>query len=355
MDKRLPSVPTPAGDRLPAAVTIDDIARVAGVHPASVSRALRGNRSKVSEATRIRIEGIARELGYRPNAVAVSLRTKQTHLAAIVLPPLGLGNPMFAPLVQNLETQLRVHGMMCLVAQMPEGQEGRAELITTLANRQVDGLLVLAAQEDDDPLLAEVLRLRIPTVLVNRGVEERRFPSVVNDDRESARLALQHLQGLGHRAIAHVAGPRESSTGRARRQAFEWFAARDGLHAPVVEASAFTREAGRIATQALFAAETGITAVFAANDLIALGVLDVLHERGLRVPGDVSLVGHNDVPMVDLIDPPLTTVRVDVGEMGRQAAQLFLEHLGTPGLPPSTRVLMPEMVVRKSTGPARPR
>jgi LacI family transcriptional regulator len=332
-----------------AVVTIGDVARIAGVHPASVSRALRGGNTKVSAETRSRIEKIARDIGYRPNGVAAALRTKQTNLAAIVLP--DLGNPLFAPIVQAIETSLRLQGIMCLVAQTPGEARGRCDLIVALATRQVDGLLILAA-ETDDPMLAEARRLAIPTVLVNRGFGERRFPSVVNDDRESVRLVLEHLQGLGHQRIAHVAGPGSSSTGRARREAFESLVHQLGIDATSSEARAFTRNAGREATQELFGKGSGCTAIFAGNDLIAMGVLDVLHQRGLRVPDDMSLVGHNDMPLVDLIDPPLTTVRIAVEDMGRQAAQLLMEQMRAPGQSPSMRVLTPSLIVRRSTGPA---
>lgn len=338
-------------------VTLEDIARAAGVHPASVSRALRGVGGKVSEATRLKIERIAREMGYRPNAVAASLRTKQTHLVGVVVP--DLGNPLFGPLVTGLEVALRRHGLMCLVVHTPDDAAERRALVAALANRQVSGLLILAA-ESDDPMLEAAQQFALPTVLVNRGFGERRFPSVVNDDPESVRLVLEHLAALGHRRIVHVAGPQSSSTGRARRQAFEALAKSMKLKGRVVAARAFTREAGLAAAQELLgspgatkAAPFDATAIFAANDLIAMGVLDALRQRGLRVPQDVSLVGHNDMPLVDLIAPPLTTVRVAVDQMSRQAAQLFLDHLKTPEQAPSMRVLTPQLVVRGSTARAR--
>lgn len=335
-------------------VTIDDIAKAAGVHPATVSRALRGVSGKVSPDKRAEIERIARDLGYHPNAVAASLRTKQTNIAAIVVP--DLGNPLFGPLVQGLEQALRQQRLLCLVVQTPAAAEERRELIVALANRQVSGLLILAA-ECDDPMLEAARQRALPTVLVNRGTGDRHFSSVVSDDRESVRLVLEHLAGLGHRAVAHVAGPAVSSTGRARREAFVEMSRALGLGpCPVVEAEAFTRAAGQVAALQLFGGGAqGLprpTAIFAANDLIALGTLDVLRQRGLSVPRDVSLVGHNDMPLVDLIDPPLTTVRVPVDAMSAQGAALFLEHLRDPALAPSTRVLMPELVVRSSTAAA---
>jgi LacI family transcriptional regulator len=346
------SMTTPEDVSVPQApATIDDIARRAGVHPATVSRALRGVSGKVSPDKRAEIERIAHELGYQPNAVAASLRTRQTHMAAIVVP--DLANPLFGPIVQGMESALRRQRLLCLVAQTPQAPAQRRELALALANRQVNGLLILAA-ESDDPMLEVARQRRLPTVLVNRGSADREFSSVLNDDRESVRLVLEHLVGLGHRAIAHVAGPSASSTGRARRDAFNELTRALGLPpCLVVEAAAFTREAGRAAARELLAAAQRPTAVFAANDLIALGVLDELRALGLRVPQDVSLVGHNDMPLVDLIDPPLTTVRVAVDQMSRQAAALFLEHLADAALPPSTRLLMPHLVVRASTAAPR--
>ena len=345
-------LPMKSPDATPSA-TIDDVARRAGVHPATVSRALRGVAGKVSPAKREEIERIAAELGYRPNAVAASLRTKQSDIAAVVVP--DLSNPLFAPIVQGLEAELGRHSFLCLVVQTPAAPEARRGLVHTLAARQVAGLLILAA-ESDDPMLAAALERGLPTVLVNRGLGERRFSSVVNDDRESVRLVLEHLRGLGHRRIAHLAGPQSSSTGRARREAFVELAREFGFQkTTVVECGAFTRAEGALATQSLLARrEQRPSAIFAANDLIAIGVLDVLHAAGLEVPRDLSLVGHNDMPFADLVSPPLTTVRVAVDQMSRHAAQLFVEHLRDPRVPPSTRLLMPTLVARGSTARCDP-
>ena len=335
-----------------AAITIADIAREAGVHPASVSRALRGIDGKVSELTRQRIERVARELGYLPNAVAASLRTKQSNLVGVIVP--DLGNPLFGPLVTGIEVELRSRGFMCLVAHTSDAPGDRDALVAALAHRQVSGLLILAA-EIGDSLLDAVQRYRLPTVLVNRGFGDRRFASVVNDDHESVRLVVQHLMDLGHRRIAHVAGPLGSSTGRGRRQAFVALCRKYKLSSQIAQASAFTRDAGFAAATRLLDKGFSSTAIFAANDLIAMGVLDVLRARNLRVPADVSVVGHNDMPLVDLIDPPLTTVRVAVEQMGMQAAQMLLDLMPAPTQAPVTRMLLPQLVVRRSTAPVKSR
>jgi len=329
------------------APTITDIARAAGVNVATVSRALRGVPGKVSAQRREEIERIAREMGYRPNALAASLRTRQSNLAAIIVP--DLGNPVFGPMVQGIERSLRGHGHLSLIVQTPADPKERESLVVALSSRQVSGLVILAA-ENDDPLLRAARRSQLPTVLVNRGSGDRQFAAVVNDDRESVRLVLDHLVGLGHRHIAHVAGPGSSSTGCARRSAFEQMARELNLSTcMVIESTAFTREAGRVATEQLMAGNALFTAIFAANDLLALGALDVLRAHRLTVPKQVSLVGHNDMPLVDLIDPPLTTVRIALEEMSEQAAALFIERVESPEATPITRMLLPTLIVREST------
>lgn len=330
----------------PPAVTIKDVALAAGVHPASVSRALNGQDKRVSAETRLRIQQAARDLGYQPNAIAASLRTKQTGLIGIIVP--DIGNPLFSPLLQALEIALRRHGQMCLVIQTPEDPQERRQVVHALAGRQISGLLILAS-ENDDPMLEAAAQFALPTVLVNRGHNERRFSRVINDDRESVRLVMEHLAELGHKRVGHIAGPTSASTGHARRQAFEEMLPALGMEGVAVAAKVCTREAGLDAARELLANHEGITAIFGSNDLIALGILDALHERGLRIPEDVSVVGHNDMPFVDLIDPPLTTVRVATEEMGRQAVQLLMEHLANPTQQASMRVLPPQLTVRKST------
>ena len=332
-------------------VTIDDVAKAAGVHAATVSRALRGVAGKVSAAKRAEIEAVARSLGYQPNIVAASLRTKRSNMAAIIVP--DLANPLFAPIVKGLEQELRKHDMLALITQPPEGKEARAGLIRELAMRQVSGLLILAA-ESGDAMLEEAVQKKIPTVLVNRGLGERRFSSVVNDDIESVRLAIAHLRQLGHTQIAHVAGPASSSTGAARRKAFVDLMIEGGAATScVADAQAFTREEGVKAARQLFAGwdakAPGFTAIFASNDLLALGVLDVARELAIAVPAQVSVVGHNDMPFVDIVQPPLTTIHIPVAEMGRQAAQVLLETINGGVQSTTTRILSPLLVVRAST------
>lgn len=337
-----------------SAVTIKDVARVANVNPATVSKALRGIPGKVSAETRQRIEQAARDLGYRHNAVAAALRNRRSNLIGIIVP--DLANPLFGPIVQGLERHLREAGWMSVIVQTPTDPNERREVVISLANRQVAGLVITSA-ESDDPMLAAAEEVNLPLVLVNRGLDEQRFSSVINDDHESVQLVLDHLYKLGHRRLAHLAGPISSSTGRARKAAFLELVARlPGAQGQVIDTPAFTREAGFDATNSLLAQQpaAGITAIFAGNDLMAVGAIDALQCSGLRVPQDVSVVGHNDMPLVDMISPPLTTVRIPIERMSHHAAQLLIQRLADSRLGPLQRVLTPTLVVRQSTQQVRP-
>lgn len=332
-------------------MTIQDIAREADVHAATVSRALRAQAGEVSEDTRRRILKIAKRLGYQPNAVAASLRTSQTNLVAIIVT--DISNPVVGPIIQGIEARLREHDLLSLVVQTTRDARARRDLIVQLASRRVSGLVVLSA-EIDDPMLDEAAARGLPAVLVNRGFGERRFPFVVNDDRAGVRLVLEHLAALGHRRIAHVHGPLAASTGMERHRVFLELAPQLGFSRPVlVQAPQFTRDAGVAAGRELLRRSSKVTAVFASNDLLAVGVLQVLRAEGLRVPQDMSLVGYNDMPMVDLLEPPLTTVRVAVDRMSHDAARLMVQALKERTNAPQAIVLPPDLVVRASTAAPR--
>ena len=163
------------------------------------------------------------------------------------------------------------------------------------------------------------------------------------------RLAVDHLVSNGHRQIGHLSGPLNTSTGLLRRDGFSGAMAHHGLPVHIEEASRFTREAGVAPSRALIAGTAAITAIVAANDLLALGIFDAMRMLGLRCPDDISVVGHNDMPLVDLISPPLTTVRIEHREMGRGAAKLLLEEIDSRGAAAQHVILQPELIVRAST------
>lgn len=331
-------------------VNLKRLADAVGVHPSTVSRALDpAKRHLVADEVAERIVQVARDLGYRPNPVAASLRTRRSRLVGVLVP--DITNPVFSPIVSGIAAVLGAEGYSTLVADAGQDPAQRLVLIDELIARQVDGL-VMATVSRDDPSLDHCLAHGVPVVLVNRADDRERASAVVSDDMAGMHLAVAHLAGLGHRAIGHLAGPAQLSTGHLRRAGFERAMASQGLPVPpgaIVEAASYDRDEGRRATLALLKAAPGLTAIAASNDLLALGAYQALASLGKSCPADVSVVGHNDMPLVDMVHPPLTTVRIGPRDMGCQAAKLLIERMSGGGAPVRRVALEPQLVVRAST------
>ena len=330
--------------------TISDVARQAGVDVSTVSRALNERTAGMLRSETVeRVLAAASELGYQPNVLARGLRTQRSHTVGMLLP--DLTNPFFPPVVRGLEDALDAGGYTLIVANTDNDARREARSLHSLVGRQVDGLVVATSHLDGDEGAAAVGAL--PVVLVNRRGSDATIPAVVPDDVAGVALAVRHLLDLGHQRIGHVAGPGDTSTGRSRATAFAEFATEAGVYdADLVEpATVFAVEDGMEACGRLLERHPDVTAICAANDLLAIGCLRALRAAGRRVPDDISLVGFNDMPLVDLIDPPLTTVRIPQYDMGHQAGVLLLELLDNPRRRRKRMpvALTPELVVRHST------
>jgi LacI family transcriptional regulator len=336
-----------------ARVTVLDVAKAAGVHPSTVSRALKPQtRSLLTNEVAARVLAVATQLGYHRNTFAAGLRTRRSDMIGVVLP--DMTNPVFPPILRGIEEALEAEGFVAIVANAGPEPDRQRSVVRQLLARQVDGIILATAARRDssvDLCLAE----SVPVVLVNRNETMHRACSVITDDAGGMALAVTHLRALGHTRIAHLGGPQTVSTGAARLKGFNAAMAEAALiPAGIVAATAFTREAGEAASARLLAATPDLTAVVAANDLLALGLYDTLRARGLRCPEDVSVVGHNDMPLVDMIAPPLTTIRIRHREMGLQAARLLVDLMRKPPEGVVDVVLRPELIVRASTAlPAR--
>lgn len=335
-------------------VTIRDVAQAAGVHVSTVSRALNpAKRALISDEVLRVVEQAAQKLGYRPNRAASALRTGRTHTIGVLVP--DITNPVFPPILQGIEASAAARGYFVFVANVGDPQLAKP-ILERMQAQQVDGLIMAIAMRDD-PLVDHIVRNGVHAVLVNRADESGRLPAVVSDDRLAMKLAVDHLVALGHRRIAHLAGPQDVPTGVGRRQGVEQALRDHGLAKPVVvECASYSREGGRAAMKELLLRAkpqphglAGLDAIVCCNDLVALGAYDVLREAGLRIPKDVSITGHNDMPLVDMVDPPLTTIRLPHRELGWRAAGLLFDEIEGKSLSPSTVVLRPELVVREST------
>jgi LacI family transcriptional regulator len=335
-------------------VTIQDVARAAKVHASTVSRALGTHtRQLVTPAVAERVRAVAGRLGYVPDPVAAGLRTRRTATVGVLIP--DLANPVFPPILRGIESALGEAGYTAIIANTDNDPDRACQALERLAARRVDGM-ILATVAQGDPLVARCRKLGLPVVLVNRGGDAGAASSVTNDDTHGIALAVEHLAGLGHRRIAHVAGPCRLSTGAARRASFVAAMRVHGLEAGdalIAEAPTYSIEAGAPAAAALLDRHPGLTAIVAANDLLALGCYDALARRGRACPRDVSVTGFNDMPFADRFAPPLTTVRIAHRAMGVEVARVLLAEIASPRARRQSVRLEPELVVRGSTAPPR--
>lgn len=295
-----------------------DVARLAGVSVSTVSRAL-AHHSQVSAVTRERVTAIAAQLGYRPHTLARGLRLGRTHVLGLLVP--DLENPSFASVTKGVHARARAAGYAVFVADSEEARSAEPTLLAEFAQR-VDGVIVASPRSDDETLRRALGDL--PHVLVNRDAAG--LPSVDADDADGVTQALGHLHALGHRTVAVAAGPTSSWSGTRRVEGLRRAAERLG-NVTLVELGSFRPYFSGGFAAADHAVASGATAVVAFNDLMALGILDRLRGRGVRVPEDISVVGFDDVAFATLVSPALTTVRVPHIGLGQSAVDLLVGML----------------------------
>jgi LacI family transcriptional regulator len=333
---------------VPERATLRDVARIAGVHPGTVSRALNpATEALVRDETVRRVRQVAEELGYRPNPLARGLKTNRSYTIGVIVP--DIQNPLFPPIIRGLDDRLGQAGYTPLIANTDNDPARERVDFDAMRTRAVDGFITATARLDHE-LLDEIAGVGVPLVLVNRRVEDGSLPSATADDRAGVRLAVEHLIELGHTRIAHLGGPQEVSTGHQRCEGFREAMEAAGLDASLVRSGrAFTEPEGARLCEDLLAGGEAVTAIVAGNDLMALGCYDVFAARGIRCPDDISVVGFNDMPFVDRFAPPLTTVRIPHYEIGVAAAQLLLDLLAEKEDGATEVVLQPELIVRGSS------
>ena len=330
---------------------IQDVARLAGVHASTVSRVSRvlnpRTRGLVSQAVAERIEALARKLGYSPDPAASGLRTRRSATIGVLIP--DIANPVFPLILRGIETALAAAGYTAIIANTDNDAARARAALERLAARRIDGIIIATATRRD-ALIVQCRSLGLPAVLVNRAADGHKVSAVINDDRAGIALAVDHLVALGHRAIGHVAGPGNISTGAARRAGFLAAIAAHCLPAaPVALAESYSIAAGERACAQLLDKGRRISAIVAANDLLALGCYDELRQRGLACPREVSVTGFNDMAFADRFAPPLTSVRIPQRLLGAEAARLLLAQIADPRAPEQEIRLRPELIVRGSS------
>lgn len=329
--------------------TIRDVAREAGVSVATVSRTLSGA-AAVRVETRERVLAASERLGYRPNAVARSLRVEATRTLGLVIP--NVMNPFFTAVARVVEDAARERGYSLVFGNTDEDPEEEAHYLDVLLEKRVDGIVVSPARASSRQL-REVVRAGMPVVFLDRYVEGVEAPVVRADGRRAVDRLVEHLVGLGHERLAVISGPLGTVPGRERLEAFLEGARRRGVEVPgeLVRMGDFRRESGARAMRELLDLKEPPTAVFAANNLMALGALQALSAAGVGVPEDLSFASFDDVSWFPLMTPPVTAIAQPIPELGSTAARVLLELL--EGGSPESVVLEAELVVRRSCGEAR--
>lgn len=317
------------------------------MHPSTVSRALHRADLPLRAETRLKVLAAVERLEYRPSAIARGLRLQRTHALGMLVP--DITNPFFPPIIRGAEEAAREHGYELVLCNTDDSPERETASLRMLREHQADGLL-MATSRMADATVAALRRERFPFVLVNRGSRIPADLSVEVDNPRAAEAVIAHLTSLGHRRIAHIAGPLSTTTGAERAGGYREAMKARGLPTDsslLAEADAYSEPSGYEAASRLL--RVSPTAIFGANDLLVLGALRAARDAGLRIPQDISLVGVNDIPFVGLIDPPLTTVRVPQWDMGQIAAGMLIAVLENKPVARRHVVLDTTLVIRGST------
>jgi len=329
--------------------SLQDVAERAKVSIATVSRVL--NKSdKVVPETRAIVEQALRELGYRPSRVARRLRMKdgRAHLVGLIIP--DIQNPFYAEIARGVEDAAYAAEYALLLCNSDENPDKERFYLDVMRSESVDGI-VLPPFDDTDSAVIDIAATGMPVVCVDRSMVKLKTDLVEVDNHRGAFEAVSHLLDKGHKHIALIEGRAQVSTSRERRRGYLDALAERGItvRKDLIRAGDFKQESGRVLANELLALRKPPTALFVCNNLMTVGALATIHQRGLRVPQDVAIVGFDDLPWAEALDPPLTVVRQPAYEVGRQAMELLLKRIMEPERAPVTVRLLPELVTRRST------
>ncbi|TCO55071.1 LacI family DNA-binding transcriptional regulator [Actinocrispum wychmicini] len=324
-------------------VTIAEVARRARVSKATVSRVL-NNKGDVDASTAIRVREVIAATGYTPSARAVGLAKGRTETVGMLVP--GLTWPWMGDVLQGVADVLEARGYGLLLNTMNRGADSLTQFARHVSANAFDGLLLIEPPNSVE-YITTLHKSGLPVVMIDDRGHHRGFASVATSNREGAADGARHLLASGRRHFVVVTGPAEFGCTRDRTAGFTDVLSAAGMESVVVEGD-FTRDGGRAAIRPLISSGAALDAVFAQNDLMAVGVLDALREAGRAVPDDVAVVGFDDIAIAAHTQPSLTTVRQPSREMGEAAARMLLSHLdGTP-LPPDPQIVPTALVVRES-------
>lgn len=331
-------------------VTLDDLARHAGVSRSTVSLVLRGSLLPAA-TTRERVLAAVKELDYVYNRGAASLRSRQTLLVGMLVG--DVANPYFADMVAGAQSTLDEADRLLLLVDTKESRDSQERYVARLREHGVDGLLVCAAPHTEAADLERIRRSGTPVVEVLRRVEGSRADFVGTDFEEASIKATEHLLELGHRRIVFIGGDLPHSAVRERHSGFSSTMSRHGLGRGQVVPCPVTRQAGYEVASRLLAAADAPTAAVAYSDRVAFGVMAAAFDRGLRAGRDFALVGFDDLEQAEVSRPTLTSIATRPQAVGREAAKVLIDRMQNPDASRMERLIPTELIVRQSSGPPR--
>ncbi|MBT5049692.1 MAG: LacI family DNA-binding transcriptional regulator [Rhodospirillaceae bacterium] len=332
-----------------------DVAARVGVHPSTVSRAFNPDkRALVSEDVVRQITETAQQLGYALNSAASGLRTNRTTTIGVVVS--DLTNPTMSGYIRGIEDELLKAGYVSILFSSDWHTERKRRIIEIMRRRQLGGLILITTERDDE-IVSACQDDNIPVVFLDRGSGHLNLPSVRLNDRLGTQLVIDHLTGLGHRKIAVISGPQHYSGAFGHHQHTIRSLAESNIStnpAQIVFAENYSVEEGDRCCEALMRNKADFTAIFALNEMLALGCYSTLRRHGLKCPDDVSVVGYNHRTFTDMVDPPLTTVRFPRQNTGRALARLLLERVQNRRVTLTKQFIQPTLTVRGSTAVPKP-
>lgn len=332
-------------------VTMRDVADKAGVSVTTVSHVINNSRP-VNPETRSRVEQAMQVLRYQPNVLARSLRRGKTHTIGVILP--DNTNPYFAEVVRGIEDTSFAQGYSVVLCNSDNDLDKERFYTNVLIEKQVDGIIFVAAGLSEENI-NNLQKKGVPCILVDRQVPGVKIDSVLADNQAGGYLAANHLIGLGHTAIACISGPRRLRSSIERVAGYRQALESAGINMPpgwIVEGD-FQYQSGFAGAERLLTGKTRPSAIFACNDLMAIGVYRYAYESQLRIPQDISIIGFDDIRLAEYSNPPLTTIRQTKGVMGKRAAKLLLERIVNGNQVIKQDIIPVQLIVRGSTAHKR--
>ncbi|WP_028987033.1 LacI family DNA-binding transcriptional regulator [Thermicanus aegyptius] len=327
--------------------TIYDVARIASVSIATVSKVING-KGNISDKTRQKVLNVMKELQYQPNVLASALTGKRTYTIGLLLP--DISNPFFAEIARAVEDRGGELGFNVMICSTDNNDAKVEKYISLLRQKSVDGIIIGTGVQDQE-ILASIATEGFPLALIARDMPSLAVDTVLVDDFVGGYLATKHLLDLGHRRIAVVTENLKVSSSRDRLRGYRQALEDKGIcyDETLIKTTDFSIADGKKKALELFEAELLPTAVFACNDLLAIGVMQAAKERGLRVPADLSVVGFDNTILATITDPMLTTVAQPIEHMGKQVVDLLVQQMTQEPRTKQRVILRPELIIRNST------